>query len=78
MNMNAVPKPVPDCVPAYNPQHLHPMDEEDRKDDDTSEDIDWDEIIATTQDDWENGRYPRVQVDRLPDRGGALGCLEAG
>ena len=42
---------------AYDPRNLHPLDEEDRKHDDASTDLDWDEIIATTQDDWEAGRY---------------------
>jgi hypothetical protein len=43
--------------PAYDPNSLHPEDELDRLFDDTSDDIDWDEIIATTQDDVEAGRY---------------------
>jgi len=43
--------------PAYDPDNLSPEDEEDRKYDDTSEGIDWDEIIATTQDDFEAGRF---------------------
>lgn len=43
--------------PAYDPNNLHPLDEEARKYDDTSLDIDWDEIIATTQDDFLAGRY---------------------
>ena len=36
---------------------LKAMDEEDRKSDDTSEGIDWDEIIATTQEDFEAGNF---------------------
>ena len=43
--------------PAYDPNNLSPEDEEARKHDDNSEGIDWDEIIATTQDDWEAGRF---------------------
>ena len=43
--------------PAYDPNNLHPLDEEARKYDDTSLGIDWDEIIATTQDDFLAGRY---------------------
>jgi hypothetical protein len=43
--------------PAYDPNNLHPADEEARKYDDTSEGIDWDEILATTQDDFLAGRF---------------------
>lgn len=43
--------------PAYDPNNLHPLDEEARKFDDTSEGIDYDEIIASTQDDFEAGRF---------------------
>lgn len=43
--------------PAYDPNNLHPLDEEARKFDDTSEGIDYDEIIAATQDDYEAGRF---------------------
>lgn len=43
--------------PAYDPNDLDPVDEEARKCDDASEGIDWDEIIATTQEDWEAGRF---------------------
>src|ERR1700730_5568489 len=43
--------------PAYDPNNLSPADEEARKYDDTSEGVDWDEIIATTQDDFEAGRF---------------------
>jgi hypothetical protein len=43
--------------PAYDPNNLHPLDEEARKYDDTSLGIDWDEIIATTEDDFQAGRY---------------------
>jgi hypothetical protein len=43
--------------PVYDPNNLHPLDEEARKYDDTSLGIDWDEIIATTQDDFLAGRY---------------------
>jgi hypothetical protein len=38
-------------------------DEEDRKHDDTSDGIDWDEIIATTQDDFEAGRFSYNSAD---------------
>jgi len=43
--------------PAYDSNNLHPLDEEDRKHDDATTDIDWDEIIASTQDDELAGRY---------------------
>lgn len=42
---------------AYDPNNLHPLDEEARKYDDNSEGIDWDEIIATTEDDFQAGRF---------------------
>lgn len=42
---------------AYDPNSLDPIDAEARKYDDTSEGIDWDEIIATTQDDEEAERF---------------------
>jgi hypothetical protein len=42
---------------AYDPDNLHPLDEEARKYDDNSEGIDWDEIIATTEDDFQAGRF---------------------
>ncbi len=40
-----------------------PIDEEARKHDDTSEGIDWDEIIASTQDDVEAGRFTFDSAD---------------
>jgi hypothetical protein len=43
--------------PAYDPNNLDPIDEEARKYDDNSEGIDWDEIIATTEDDYLAGRF---------------------
>ena len=43
--------------PAYDPNNLSPEDEEARKYDDNSEGIDWDEIIATTQNDCEAGIF---------------------
>src|SRR5688500_15943814 len=42
---------------AYDPNNLQPLDADARKFDDTSEGIDWDEIIATTQDDYLAGRF---------------------
>ena len=52
-----VSMPVERKRPAYDPNNLSPEDEEDRKLDDTSDGIDWDEIIATTQDDFLAGRF---------------------
>jgi hypothetical protein len=49
--------------PAYDPNNLSPADEEARKYDDTSEGIDWDEIIATTQDDFLAGRFAFNSAD---------------
>jgi len=49
--------------PAYDPNNLAPEDEEARKYDDTSEGIDWDEIIATTQDDFLAGRFSYNSAD---------------
>jgi len=49
--------------PAYDPNNLSPADEEARKYDDTSEGIDWDEILATTQDDFLAGRFSYNSAD---------------
>jgi len=54
----AVPK-----RPAYDPNNLHPADEEARKYDDMSAGIDWDEILATTQDDFVAGRFSYNSAD---------------
>jgi hypothetical protein len=58
-----VPVAVEPKRPAYDPNNLHPADEEARKYDDTSEGIDWDEIIATTQDDFLAGRFAYNSAD---------------
>jgi hypothetical protein len=42
---------------ACYPSHLDPMDAGDRELDALSDGIDWDEITATTQPDWEAGRF---------------------
>jgi hypothetical protein len=49
--------------PAYDPNNLSPEDEEARKYDDNSEGIDWDEIIASTQDDFLAGRFAYNSAD---------------
>jgi hypothetical protein len=56
-------EPLPTMRPAYDPNSLDPIDEEARKYDDTSEGIDWDEIIATTQDDFLAGRFAFNSAD---------------
>lgn len=53
----ALENPAPVTRRAYDPNNLHPLDEEARKYDDNSEGIDWDEILATTEDDFEAGRF---------------------
>jgi hypothetical protein len=62
--------------PAYDPNNLSPEDEEDRKHDDTSDGIDWDEIIATTQDDFEAGRFWYDSAD-YPTQEEAAAALRA-
>jgi len=79
--MSAAPKPVsPDPAPArrpaYDPNNLSPMDLEDRQYDDTSESIDWDEIIATTQDDWEARRYKLFKSTDYPTEEALIQALE--
>jgi hypothetical protein len=49
--------------PAYDPNNLHPLDEEARKYDDNSEGIDWDEILASTEDDFQAGRFAFNSAD---------------
>jgi hypothetical protein len=49
--------------PAYDPNNLAPEDAEARKYDDTSEGIDWDDIIATTQDDFLAGNFSYNSAD---------------
>jgi hypothetical protein len=48
---------------AYDRNNLDPADEEARKYDDTSEGIDWDEILETTEDDERAGRYAYNSAD---------------
>jgi hypothetical protein len=61
---------------AYNPNNLAPEDEEARKYDDNSEGIDWDEIIATTQDDVLAGRFAFNSAD-YPTHEEAMVALDA-
>ena len=53
--------------PAYDPDNLDPIDAEAGDYEDTSDGIDWDEIIATTQDDFEAGRYAFSSADYATD-----------
>src|SRR5882724_977217 len=62
--------------PGYDPNNLSPADEEARKYDDTSEGIDWDEILATTQDDFEAGRFWFNSAD-YPTQAEAMAALRA-
>ena len=62
--------------PAYDPNSLHPDDEEARKYDTKVEGIDWDEIIASTQDDWLAGRHA-FDDSEYPDDESAMKALEA-
>jgi hypothetical protein len=62
--------------PAYDPNNLHPDDEEARKHDTKIEGIDWDEIIASTQDDWLAGRHAFNSAD-YPDEETAMKALDA-
>jgi hypothetical protein len=53
--------------PAYDSNNLDPLDQEDRKLDDTSDGIDWDEITATTEPDCEAGRFTFNSADYPTD-----------
>jgi hypothetical protein len=61
--------------PAYDPDNLHPLDEEARKYDDNSEGIDWDEILATTEDDFQAGRFAFNSED-YPTHEEAMNALD--
>ena len=51
----------------YDPNPLDPMDEEDRALDDLSDGIDWDEITAKTQADWEAVHFAFDSADYPTD-----------
>jgi hypothetical protein len=61
--------------PAYDPKNLHPDDEEARKYDTKVDGIDWDEIIASTQDDHLAGIDAFNSYD-YPDDETAMRALE--
>ncbi len=69
------PPPPSTTRPAYDPNNLHPLDAEGRKYDDTSEGIDWDEIIATTQDDFLARRFAYNSAD-YPTEEAAMAALD--
>jgi hypothetical protein len=62
--------------PAYDPNNLHPDDEEARKYDTKIDGIDWDEIIASTQDDHLAGISAFDDSD-YPDDESAMRALDA-
>jgi hypothetical protein len=62
--------------PAYSAEEAERLDAEDRLLDDTSEGIDWDDIIATTQPDFEAGRFAFNSVD-YPTEEAAMAAMEA-
>jgi hypothetical protein len=62
--------------PAYDPNNLHPDDEEARKHDTREEGFDWDEILAATQDDHLAGIDAFNSYD-YPDDETAMRALEA-
>ena len=62
--------------PAYDPNNLDPLDEECRKHD-PDDGIDYDEIIATTQDDWLAGNYKEFAGEDYPTEESLIRALEA-
>lgn len=62
---------------SYDPRNLDPIDEQARQLDDISEGIDWDEIIATTQDDWEAGRYKVFKSTDYPTDESLLAAMKS-
>jgi len=61
--------------PGYDPNNLDPLDEEDRKLDDTSDGIDWDDIIATIQDDCDAGRFTFNSADYPTDEAAMVALI---
>ena len=68
--------PVCPRKPAYDPNNLHPLDAEDRKND-PDDGIDYDEIIASTQDDYLAGNYKEFKADDYPTREAMMDAWEA-
>jgi hypothetical protein len=69
-------EPPARAKPAYDPNNLDPLDEEDRRND-PDDGIDYDEIIATTQDDWLAGNYKEFDPNDYPDEESFIKALEA-
>ena len=61
--------------PAYDPNNLHPLDEEARKHD-PNDGIDYDEIIASTQDDYLSGNYKEWNPEDYPNRKAMMKAVE--
>jgi hypothetical protein len=81
--MNAKPQHVilqqgltPQKRPAYDPNNLNPLDEEDRKHD-PDDGIDYDEIIASTQDDVLSGNCKEFNPEDYPTKEAMLEAVEA-
>ena len=66
----------PRSRPAYDPNNLDPQDEEDRKHD-PDDGIDYDEIIASTQDDVLAGNVKEFNPEDYPSREAMLKAVEA-
>jgi len=62
--------------PAFSAAECQRLDEEDRLLDDTSDGIDWDEITATTQPDFEAGRFA-FNSDDYPTEEAAMAAMDA-
>ena len=74
-SQNMISKSGPQPSQAYDLNNLHPQDLIDRQCDDTSEGIDWDEILASTQDDFLAGRFAFNSADYATDEE-AMAALE--
>ena len=61
--------------PAYDPNNLDPLDEEDRKYD-PNDGIDYDEIIASTRDDWFSGNYKEFHSNDYPTKEALLKAVK--
>jgi len=68
--------PIDEARLARDPEYRRMLDDADRKYDDTSEGIDWDEIIATTQPEFEAGIFA-FNSDDYPTDEAAMAALKA-
>ena len=62
--------------PAYDPNNLDPLDEEGRKHD-PDDGIDYDEIIASTQDDFLAGNFKEFNPEHYPTREAMIKAIKA-